>query len=216
MPRDMQAGLEVLLRKSPVIPVLVIERKEDAVPLASALVEGGLTVLEITLRTEAAADSIRAIRAEVKGVTVGSGTVLDAKQLKLSEDLGCAFAVSPGATPSLLAAARDRDLPLLPASATVSEAMVLREEGYRFQKFFPAEPSGGAAYLSSLASPLPRVKFCPTGGITPDNAAHYLGLPNVIAVGGSWMAPRKLITAGDWPAIVRLAAAAASLRLATR
>ena len=135
------------------------------------------------------------------GVVVGSGTVLDARQIALSEELGCAFAVSPGATPSLIAAARDHTIPLLPASASPSEAMVLAEHGYRLQKFFPAEPSGGAPYLSSLASPLPRVKFCPTGGLTQDNAPGYLELANVMTVGGSWMAPRKLVAEGNWPAI---------------
>src|SRR5207248_759153 len=122
--------------------------------------------LEITLRTEAAAECIRRIRGEIADIVVGSGTVLDARQLALTEELGCAFAVSPGATPSLIAAARDPAVPLLPASASPSEAMFLLEHGYRFQKFFPAEPSGGASYLSSLASPLPQVKFCPTGGLT--------------------------------------------------
>jgi 2-dehydro-3-deoxyphosphogluconate aldolase / (4S)-4-hydroxy-2-oxoglutarate aldolase len=214
MARDLQLGVASILRKVAVIPVLVIDRYEDAVPLARALVQGGLTVLEITLRTEAAADCIRAIRSEVADAVVGSGTVLDAQQLKLSEELGCAFAVSPGSTPALIAAAHDRAVPLLPASATASEAMRLLEAGYRLQKFFPAEPSGGTAYLSSLASPLPQVKFCPTGGLVQNNAADYLKLANVIAVGGSWMAPRRLIAEGNWPAITKLALTAASLRAA--
>jgi 2-dehydro-3-deoxyphosphogluconate aldolase / (4S)-4-hydroxy-2-oxoglutarate aldolase len=212
MAHDPQAGLGGLLRKVPVVPVLVIERVEDAVPLARALIGGGLTVLEITLRTEAAADCIRAIRAELPDVVVGSGTILDAKQLTLSQELGCAFAVSPGSTPSLIAAARDHAIPLLPGSATASEAMLLAEQGYRLQKFFPAEPSGGAAYLSSLASPLPQVKFCPTGGLTEENAPNYLKLSNVITVGGSWMAPRKHIADGNWPAITKLAFASSSLK----
>ena len=214
MAHDLQAGLEAILRKVPVIPVLVIDNLGDAVPLARALSGGGLTVLEITLRTDAAAECIRAIRAEVADVIVGSGTVLDARQLDLSEELGCAFAVAPGATPSLIAAARDHAIALLPASATTSEAMLLLEQGYRFQKFFPAEPSGGAAYLSSLASPLPQVKFCPTGGLTQDNAPSYLKLANVATVGGSWMAPRKLIGDHSWAAITNLAQAAASLKAA--
>jgi 2-dehydro-3-deoxyphosphogluconate aldolase/(4S)-4-hydroxy-2-oxoglutarate aldolase len=214
MARDLQAGLETVLRKAPVIPVLVIDKVQDAVPLARALIDGGLSVLEITLRTEAAAESIRAIRAEIADVVVGSGTVLDAHQLELSEELGCAFAVSPGATPSLTSAARDHAIPLLPASATVSEAMLLLEQGYRLQKFFPAEPSGGAAYLASLQSPLPQVKFCPTGGLTHENAPHYLKLANVVTVGGSWMAPRKLVADGNWPAITGLARAASGLKAA--
>src|SRR5438874_10773852 len=198
MTYGVQAGLEAILCQVPVIPVLVIDRVEDAAPLARALADGGLAVLEITLRTEAAAECIRRIRGEIAGVVVGSGTVLDARQIALSEELGCAFAVSPGATPSLIAAARDHTIPLLPASASPSEAMVLAEHGYRLQKFFPAEPSGGAPYLSSLASPLPRVKFCPTGGLTQDNAPGYLKLANVMTVGGSWMAPRKLVAEGNW------------------
>jgi 2-dehydro-3-deoxyphosphogluconate aldolase/(4S)-4-hydroxy-2-oxoglutarate aldolase len=212
--RDLQAGFETLLGKVPVIPVLVIDRLEDAVPLARALVDGGLTVLEITLRTGIAAQCIRAIRAEIAEAVVGSGTVLNAQQLELSEDLGCAFAVSPGATPSLIAAARDHAIPLLPASASPSEAMLLLEEGYRFQKFFPAEPSGGVAYLAALASPLPQVRFCPTGGLTQDNAPSYLKLANVITVGGSWMAPRRLVAEGKWAEITALAHAATTLRRA--
>lgn len=212
MARDLQAGLDPLLRKVPVIPVLMIDRVQDAVPLARALAEGGLTVLEITLRTEAASDCIRAIRDQVADIIVGSGTVLDERQLEISEKLGCAFAVSPGTTPALIAAARDRRIPLLPASATASEAMQLLEQGYRLQKFFPAEPSGGTSYLAALASPLPQVKFCPTGGLSQDNAPAYLTLANVVTVGGSWMAPRKLVAEGNWPAIVKLARNASSLR----
>jgi 2-dehydro-3-deoxyphosphogluconate aldolase/(4S)-4-hydroxy-2-oxoglutarate aldolase len=195
----------------PVIPVLVIESIEDAVPLARALTDGGLTVLEITLRTDVAAECIRRIRGEIADVIVGSGTVLDSEQLELSEKLGCAFAVSPGATPTLIAAARGREVPLLPASASASEAMLLLEHGYHFQKFFPAEPSGGIAYLSSLASPLPQVKFCPTGGLTQDNAPHYLKLRNVVTVGGSWMAPSKLVGEAKWAEITNLARLTAGL-----
>jgi 2-dehydro-3-deoxyphosphogluconate aldolase/(4S)-4-hydroxy-2-oxoglutarate aldolase len=209
--RDAQAGMAAILRKAPVVPVLVIDNVADAVPLARALAAGGLPVLEITLRTEAAADCIRAILAEVENVTVGSGTVTDEGKLDLSERLGCAFAVSPGSTPALVKAARNRSIPLLPASATASEAMALLESGYRFQKFFPAEPSGGTAYLSSLAAPLPQVQFCPTGGITATSAPAYLKLANVITVGGSWMTPRQLIAARNWPEVTRLARAATML-----
>lgn len=210
--RERQEGLEALLREAPVVPVLVIDDVADAVPLAKALVEGGLPVLEITLRTKAAPDCIRAIRAEVKNAIVGSGTVLDAQSLKLSEELGCAFAVSPGATPALLDAAEKNKTPLLPAARSPSETMLLLERGYRLQKFFPAEQSGGAGYLAALASPLPQVKFCPTGGITAEIAPHYLKLANVITIGGSWMAPKGLIAARDWAGVTGLAAAAARLR----
>lgn len=211
MRRDVQAGLEAILRKVPVIPVLVIDKVGDAVPLARALADGGLAVLEVTLRTEVAAECIRRIRSEAADVIVGSGTVLDGGQLELSEKLGCTFAVSPGATPTLIAAARDHKIPLVPASASASEAMLLLEHGYHFQKFFPAEPSGGAAYLSSLASPLPQVKFCPTGGLTQESAPGYLRLSNVITVGGSWMAPRKLVAEAKWAEITNLARQAAGL-----
>lgn len=207
-----QPGLDEILRAAPVVPVLTIENIADAVPLARALVQGGLPVLEITLRTKAALECIRAIIAEVKGAIVGAGTVLDGKKLKETEHLGCAFAVSPGATRHLLDAAEDIMVPLLPGSASASECMTLLERGYRFQKFFPAEPAGGAAYLSSLASPLPQVSFCPTGGITVETAPAYLKLANVITLGGSWMAPKKLVAAKDWAGIEVLARAAAKLK----
>lgn len=209
---ERQAGLEAILKQAPVVPVLVIDDVALAVPLARALVEGGLPVLEITLRTKAAPDCIRAIRAEVKNAIVGSGTVLDAQGLEISEELGCAFAVSPGATPALLDAAKGSKTPLLPASRSPSETMFLLEKGYALQKFFPAEQSGGAAYLGAVASPLPQVRFCPTGGITAEIAPSYLKLANVITVGGSWMAPKALLAAKDWAAITKLSAAAASLK----
>jgi 2-dehydro-3-deoxyphosphogluconate aldolase / (4S)-4-hydroxy-2-oxoglutarate aldolase len=209
---ERQRGLAALLRRAPVIPVLVIEDVADAVPLAKALVGGGLPVLEITLRTKAAPDCIRAITAEVKDAIVGSGTVLDEDGLKLSAELGCAFAVSPGATPALIAAAQKIEAPLLPASRSPSEAMILLEQGYALQKFFPAEQSGGAAYLSALNSPLPQVGFCPTGGITAEIAPSYLKLSNVITIGGSWMAPKSLIARKDWTGIGKLAATAAALK----
>ena len=212
MMQDAQPGMEAILRAAPVIPVMVIENLADAVPLARALVMGGLPVLEITLRTKAAMECIRAIIAEVEGAIVGAGTVLDGKKLKEAEHLGCAFAVSPGATRHLLDAAEDAIVPLLPGSATASECMSLMERGYRFQKFFPAEAAGGAAYLGSLASPLPQVNFCPTGGITSEIAPRYLKLANVITIGGSWMAPKKLVEAKDWAGIEALARAAAGLK----
>lgn len=207
----MQTGIEAILKAAPVVPVMVIENLADAVPLARALVKGGLPVLEITLRTRAALECIRAIIAEVEGAIVGAGTVLDAKKLKETEHLGCAFAVSPGSSKALLDAAEDVLIPLLPGSATASECMALLERGYAYQKFFPAEAAGGTPYLSSLASPLPQVSFCPTGGITLESAPRYLKLGNVITLGGSWMAPKKLVEAKDWTAIEKLAREAAAL-----
>ncbi len=190
---------------------MVIDNVADAVPLARALVKGGLPVLEITLRTPQAMDCIRAIVAEVEGAIVGSGTVLTPEQLQDSDKAGCKFAVSPGSTGKLLGAAGDYDIALLPGGVTASECMALLEWGYSIQKFFPAEPAGGTAYLASLASPLPQVRFCPTGGITPGTAPNYLKLSNVITIGGSWMAPKKLIATKDWAAIEKLAAEAAKL-----
>ena len=212
MTREYQKGLEAALRTAPVVPVMVIENVEDAVPLARALVKGGLPVLEITLRTAKAFDCIRAIVAEVEGAIVGSGTVLTPGQLKQSEKLGCSFAVSPGSTGKLLGAAEDHEIALLPGGVTASECMALLEWGYTIQKFFPAEPAGGVPYLSSLASPLPQIRFCPTGGINVTNASTYLKLSNVITIGGSWMAPKKLVEAKDWAGIEKLAREAAALK----
>ncbi len=208
----LQKNLEAALRKAPVVPVMVIENVKDAVPLARALVNGGLPVLEITLRTDAALDCIKAIVAEVEGAIVGSGTVLTPKQLRQSRKAGCVFAVSPGSTGKLLGAAEDEDIALLPGAATASEAMALLEWGYAIQKFFPAEAAGGAPYLASLASPLPQIKFCPTGGITPALAPTYLKLSNVITLGGSWMAPKAMVNEGKWNEIELLAKAAAALK----
>jgi 2-dehydro-3-deoxyphosphogluconate aldolase / (4S)-4-hydroxy-2-oxoglutarate aldolase len=207
-----QAAVEAILKQAPVVPVMVIEDVKQAVPLARALVAGGLPVLEITLRTEAAIDAMKAIMAEVKGAIVGAGTVLTPDQFKQCSKLGCAFAVSPGASGKLLGAAEDYDMPLLPGAVTASEVMALLEWGYHFQKFFPAEPAGGTAYLSSLSSPIPQVKFCPTGGITPESAPSYLKLSNVITIGGSWMAPKAKVQAGDWAGIEALAKVAAALK----
>jgi 2-dehydro-3-deoxyphosphogluconate aldolase / (4S)-4-hydroxy-2-oxoglutarate aldolase len=207
-----QKNLEAALNSAPVVPVMVIENVKDAVPLARALVRGGLPVLEITLRTDTALESIRAIVAEVEGAIVGSGTVLTPQQLRDSRKAGCTFAVSPGATGKLLGAAEDEDIAFLPGAATASECMALLEWGYSIQKFFPAEPAGGAAYLASLAAPIPQVKFCPTGGITPALASGYLKLNNVITIGGSWMIPKALIAAGDWVGIEKLAREASALK----
>lgn len=205
------SGLAAILAVAPVVPVVIVEAIEDAVPLARALVQGGLPVIEVTLRTPIALDAVRAIAAEVEDAIVGVGTVLDPAQLAASERAGARFAVSPGHTPRLLDAAAQSNLPLLPGIATASEAIALIERGYGFAKFFPAEPAGGPAYLSALASPLPQLRFCPTGGITLESAPRYLALPNVVCVGGSWMLPRQRIVAKDWSAITTASRAAAAL-----
>lgn len=212
MSKNPQQGLESALLKAPIVPVMVIDDVKQAVPLARALVKGGLPVLEITLRTPVALDCIKAIVAEVEGAIVGSGTVLTPQQLRHSEKAGCVFAVSPGSTGKLLGAAEDYEISLLPGAATASEAMALLEWGYALQKFFPAEQAGGAPYLASLSSPLPQIKFCPTGGITPALAPSYLKLANVITLGGSWMAPKALVKEGKWHEIEMLAREAAALR----
>ncbi len=206
-----QQGLTAILARAPVVPVVIVEAIEDAVPLARALVEGGLPAIEVTLRTPVALDAVRAIAAEVEGALVGVGTVLDPAQLAAAERAGARFAVSPGHTARLLDAAAAGAVPLLPGVATASEAIALIERGYGLAKFFPAEPAGGHAYLAALASPLPQLRFCPTGGITLASAPRYLALPNVVCVGGSWMLPRERIVAKDWPAIVTASRAAAAL-----
>ena len=195
---------------APVIPVLTIDRVEDAQPLARALVAGGLPALEITLRTAAAMEAIAAV-AEVKGAMAGVGTLLTAAQIRGAKSAGATFGVSPGATETLIQAAQDYDLPLLPGSATATEAMRLLEQGFIFQKFFPAEAAGGAPALRSMTGPLPQITFCPTGGVTPKNAKTYLALPNTRCVGGSWIAPKALIDAGDWDQITQIARRAADL-----
>jgi 2-dehydro-3-deoxyphosphogluconate aldolase/(4S)-4-hydroxy-2-oxoglutarate aldolase len=210
IPHQASDFTEALCRRAPVIPVLVIEDAASARPLAEALVAGGLPVLEVTLRTEAALDAI-AEMARVEGGLVGAGTLLTPADVEAAQGAGARFGVSPGATPALLDAARAGDLPLLPGAATATEAMALLEKGYTVQKFFPAEAAGGARALAALASPLPRIRFCPTGGVTPANAAEYLALPNVLCVGGSWVAPKDKVAAGDWAAITALAAEAARL-----
>ncbi len=201
-----------LLAMAPVIPVLIVEDLRHAVPLARALVAGGLPVIEVTLRTAAALDAVAAMAAEVPGAEIGVGTVLTGAQLDAAAKAGARFAVSPGSSPALLDAAAGHALPLLPGASTASEAMALLERGYRSQKFFPAEPAGGRAFLAALASPLPAIRFCPTGGIGAATAADWLALANVACVGGSWVAPRDLVAAGNWAAIEALARAAAALR----
>jgi 2-dehydro-3-deoxyphosphogluconate aldolase/(4S)-4-hydroxy-2-oxoglutarate aldolase len=212
MQDDRQERLLNILQPVAVVPVLTIEDRETAVPLAKALVAGGLTALEVTLRTKAGADCIRAIAAEVEGANVGAGTVLDRRQLDEAVAAGAKFLVSPGATPGLVAAARDCPLPFLPGVATAGEAMTLAEAGFTFLKFFPAEPAGGIPYLKALAAPLPHLRFCPTGGIGARNAPDYLALANVICVGGSWVAPPDAIAARDWARITALSREAAKLK----
>jgi len=200
-----------LLAISPVIPVVVIDDAADAVPLAQALLRGGVAVMEITLRTEAGLDAIRRVAAEVPGTTVGAGTVTTPEEADAARRAGARFIVTPGATDRLLDAVLDTGLPLLAGAATLTEILRLRERGQQAMKFFPAEAAGGAAYLKAVAGPVPDVRFCPTGGITPGNAEQYLRLPNVGCVGGSWLTPAAEVRAGNWAAIERLAADAASL-----
>jgi 2-dehydro-3-deoxyphosphogluconate aldolase/(4S)-4-hydroxy-2-oxoglutarate aldolase len=204
-------NLAQIVALAPVIPVIVLDDPKAAAPLARTLVAAGLPAVEITLRTPAALQAIRAIAAEVDGAIVGAGTVLSAEQLDDAAEAGARFAVSPGASPSLLAAAAAAALPLMPGAATASEAMALYERGYSLQKFFPAQPAGGVAYLKALAAPLPAIRFCPTGGVDAANARDYLALPNVVCVGGSWVTPAEAVAAADWGRIGELAKAAAAL-----
>ncbi|MBY5364118.1 2-dehydro-3-deoxy-phosphogluconate aldolase [Rhizobium leguminosarum] len=201
-----------ILKLQPVVPVLIVDDAKTAVPLARALVAGGLKAIEITMRTPAALEAVRAVAAEVEGAEVGAGTILNVAHWEAAVAAGSKFIVSPGMTQELLDAAADSDVPLLPGAATASEVMALREEGYQVLKFFPAEQAGGAAYLKALSSPLAGTLFCPTGGISLKNANDYLSLPNVICVGGSWVAPKELVAAGDWAGITKLAAEAAALK----
>ncbi|MFN3508201.1 MAG: 2-dehydro-3-deoxy-phosphogluconate aldolase [Allorhizobium sp.] len=200
------------LKLQPVVPVLIVEDAATAVPLARALVAGGLKAIEITLRTEAALEAVRLVAQEVEGAVVGAGTILNAAHYAAAVDAGSQFIVSPGTTQELLDVARQSDIPLLPGAATASEVMALREEGYEVLKFFPAEQAGGAAYLKALSSPLAGTLFCPTGGISLKNAMDYLSLPNVVCVGGSWVAPKELVSAGDWAGITKLASEASALK----
>lgn len=203
--------LEVLAA-GPVMPVVTIDDPADAAPLARALVAGGVRAIEITLRTPRALEAVRAIAAEVPDAIPGVGTVLTAADLAAAAAAGARFAISPGATPALLAAGRAGGLPYIPAIATASELMAALEAGYSVCKFFPAAQAGGVEALKALAGPFPYARFCPTGGIDAASAPAYLALPNVLCVGGSWIAPRAAIDSGDFGAIERLARAAAALR----
>ena len=209
-PAEQSQKAAEICRLAPVVPVLVIDDLAHAAPLARALVAGGLPALEVTLRTACALDAIRAM-AEVPGGVVGAGTLLTPADVKAAKAAGAKFGVSPGATERLLDACAEHDLPLLAGAATASEIMWLLEQGYTVAKFFPAEQAGGAAYLKSIAAPLPQMKFCPTGGIGLNNARDYLSLPNILCVGGSWVAPKQAMARGDWAAITALAAGAAAL-----
>lgn len=208
---EKQKIVETTLKLAPVVPVLIIEEASTAVPLARALVKGGLKAIEITLRTAAALEAIERVAGEVEGAMPGVGTVLTAAQLEAAAKAGAKFAVSPGGAPGVFEAADNSDVPLLPGAATASEVMTALERGYRFQKFFPAEQAGGAGYLKGLSSPLQDVVFCPTGGINLANAPAYLALGNVICVGGSWVAPKDKVAAGDWDGIEALAREAVTL-----
>lgn len=203
--------IDTLLRQAPVVPVLAIDDLDDAVPLAEALVGAGLPVLEVTLRTPVALQAIARMRT-VPGAIVGAGTVLTAADLRAVEEAGAAFAISPGATDALYAAAKTAAVPLLPGIATAGELMRGLEHGWSRFKFFPAEAAGGVAALKGFAGPFAQAKFCPTGGIDAAKAPAYLALPNVLTVGGSWMVPGDALGAKDWTRIAALAADAAALR----
>lgn len=199
-----------LFKITPVVPVMVIERLEDAVPMAEALMAGGIRLLEVTLRSEVALSAIERLRERVPKAIVGAGTVTRPAQLQQVKAAGAQFAISPGVTNDLLRAGAHGDVPLIPGIATISELMMARDIGYDHLKFFPAEAAGGTAMLKSIAGPFPDISFCPTGGIHQDNYREYLALPNVRCVGGSWILPKAAINAGDWTAVTAAAKAATS------
>ncbi|MCX4732381.1 bifunctional 4-hydroxy-2-oxoglutarate aldolase/2-dehydro-3-deoxy-phosphogluconate aldolase [Streptomyces sp. NBC_01363] len=201
-----------VLDLAPVVPVVVLEDAADAVPLARALVAGGLPAIEVTLRTAAALDAIGAIAAEVPDAVVGAGTVISVRNVADTVAAGARFLVSPGWTDSLLDAMKASGVPFLPGVSTTSEVVALLERGVSEMKFFPAEAAGGTAYLKALSAPLPQARFCPTGGISLASAPSYLALPNVGCVGGSWMVPADAVAAKDWARVERLASEAAGLR----
>ena len=201
-----------LLTRVPVVPVLTIDRLADAEPLARALVAGGLTVLEVTLRTEIAPDAVKTLIAAVPAAVIGVGTITTEPEIRLALASGARFLVTPGTPPGLAAVLRQSPVPVMPGCGTVSEAMALAAHGFSLLKFFPAEAAGGIGFLKAIAAPLPTIRFCPTGGIDQRKAAAYLALPNVAAVGGSWVAPRDAVARGDFGRITTLAAEAARLR----
>jgi 2-dehydro-3-deoxyphosphogluconate aldolase / (4S)-4-hydroxy-2-oxoglutarate aldolase len=204
--------IPTIMANGPVIPVIEIESEDDAIPLAEALLAGGVRVLEVTLRTSAAIGAIKRISKSIKGAVVGAGTVLTGEDARRALDAGAQFAVSPGLTAEIADACADGGLPLLPGAVTATELMLGRTRGFRHFKFFPAATSGGPAAVKAFGGPFADIKFCPTGGITPDNAAAYLALPNVLCVGGSWLASKDLIAAKNWPAITDLASRTRELR----
>lgn len=199
-------------RRAPVIPVVTIEDARRSIDLAQALVRAGLPVIEVTLRTAAALDAIAAMAKAVPDAVIGAGTVTRASHIADAVDAGAKFIVSPGTPARLAEALAEAPVPVLPGASTATEAMALADLGFEVLKFFPAEASGGVAWLKAIAGPLPHLKFCPTGGLDPKNAPNYLALPNVICVGGAWMAPAKAVADGDFATVERLAREAASLR----
>ena len=203
--------IDDILTLGPVMPVIVIDEAEHAVALADALLAGGIRTIEVTLRTDAALDAVRAIRDARPDMVVGVGTIISPALARAAISAGAQFGVSPGATDAVLDGCEVAGLPLLPGATTVSEMMRLAERGYNRLKFFPATAAGGPAFLKSLISPLPDLRFCPTGGITPQNAKTYLALPNTLCVGGSWIAPKALVAAGAWDEITQIARRAAFL-----
>lgn len=207
----MTVSIKDIMFTAPVIPVMVINKLEHAVPLANALVKGGLRVLEITLRTPVALDAIKSIKAEIPDAIVGAGTVINQQTLNQAIDAGSEFLVSPGVTEQLINAALACGVPILPGVISPGEAMRLMEKGLTEMKFFPAEAAGGVNMLKSIGGPLPQITFCPTGGVNPANASAYLALKNVACVGGSWMAPAEMVAAENWAQITRLATEAAQI-----
>lgn len=201
-----------IMHASPVIPVIAIDKLDQAVPMARALVEGGIRVLEVTLRTEHGLPAIRAIVEQVPDAIVGVGTLTQPEEMAAARDAGAVFGVSPGLTPALIAGARTSGLPLLPGVMTPSEVMVARDAGFRQLKLFPAVPAGGVGMLNAIAGPMPDVMFCPTGGISAETAPQFLACRNVACVGGSWLTPKDAMQAGDWARIREIAKAAAGLR----
>lgn len=207
------ANARSVLHVSPVIPVVTINEPQHAVPLARALVDGGVHIIELTLRTDSALESLKLIANEVPDILVGAGTILTPAQADAAVSAGAQFLVSPGVTPSLLDHMLALDIPVLPGVATVGEVMAVLERGLDTMKFFPAGPAGGPDYLAAIGAPLPQVQFCPTGGISLNSAPRYLALPNVSCVGGSWLTPRSTIENQDWQQITKLAQGTASLRI---
>jgi 2-dehydro-3-deoxyphosphogluconate aldolase/(4S)-4-hydroxy-2-oxoglutarate aldolase len=205
-------NLDQIIAATSVMPVMVVDRPVDAVPLARALVDGGIRVLEITLRTAAGLDAVRAIKQDVPDAIVGVGTITTPAQLDASISAGAQFGVSPGSTPTLLKAIAASKLPFLPGVATTSEVMQALEMGFDVMKLFPAVAAGGIKLLESFSGPFPQVRFCPTGGINAQNAPEFFKLPNVVCVGGSWLTPKNLVASGNWTEITRLAREAAALK----